>query len=337
MKRNNFLDVLKGICILLVILIHIDFTESQRLWLLFPFWVNPAVPIFMIISGYVNTLSFEKNDVTALKTAYAPKGILTKYLRFTVPLVLFFPLELLLTRFVLNYHLPFWHTLFKFATGGFGPGGYYYACMIGFIFIFPLIYFAIKKWDFKGLLLCFGANLFYELIKLPLCMTQDVFRLLVFRYVFLIALGVYFAIGKFKIKKWMGIVSLLCGGAFLVFAAYTNHKPVIFFREWVRTCLFAALFIAPIAYVLVKKCSFGFKPLEIIGKASYSIMFAQKIFFCIVNRTHNGVDPTFLPILLTFTICVGGGLLFDLVQTPVTNWIIKQVNKLFAKKDLLKA
>ena len=51
MKRNNFLDVLKGICILLVILTHFDWVEAERLQYLFPYWMNPAVPIFMITPG----------------------------------------------------------------------------------------------------------------------------------------------------------------------------------------------------------------------------------------------------------------------------------------------
>ena len=53
MKRNHFLDVLKGICILLVILNHFEWEKEQALHLLFPFWMNPAVPIFMIISGFL--------------------------------------------------------------------------------------------------------------------------------------------------------------------------------------------------------------------------------------------------------------------------------------------
>ena len=60
MKRNQFIDVIKGICILLVILTHFDWIEAERLKCFFPYWMNPAVPIFMIISGYVFTESYKK-------------------------------------------------------------------------------------------------------------------------------------------------------------------------------------------------------------------------------------------------------------------------------------
>ena len=95
MKRNNFLDVLKGICILLVILTHFDWVEAERLRYLFPFWMNPAVPIFMIISGYVFTESFKRKNVSTFKEAYNAKGIVDKVIRYTVPTVLQF-----------RYHIP---------------------------------------------------------------------------------------------------------------------------------------------------------------------------------------------------------------------------------------
>ena len=48
--RQRSVDFLKGICILLVIFTHCTWTEAERLKYLFPFWVDMAVPVFMILS-----------------------------------------------------------------------------------------------------------------------------------------------------------------------------------------------------------------------------------------------------------------------------------------------
>lgn len=55
---------------------------------MFPFIINMAVPIFMIISGYVGALSFKRNKIESLSTAYEFAHIYQKLIRYTVPYVL---------------------------------------------------------------------------------------------------------------------------------------------------------------------------------------------------------------------------------------------------------
>lgn len=56
-QRYTNLDVVKGICILMAIFTHYDWSDKQRILLLFPFWIDMAVPVFMVITGYVSALS----------------------------------------------------------------------------------------------------------------------------------------------------------------------------------------------------------------------------------------------------------------------------------------
>ncbi|MDN6196053.1 MAG: acyltransferase family protein, partial [Atopostipes suicloacalis] len=53
--RIQSIDYLKAFAIVLVILTH-ALTKTQRLKIAGPFWISMAVPIFMIISGFTNTL-----------------------------------------------------------------------------------------------------------------------------------------------------------------------------------------------------------------------------------------------------------------------------------------
>lgn len=49
-SRNNTLDILKGIAIISIIITHFAWTASQRMNILFPYYINMAVPIFMFVS-----------------------------------------------------------------------------------------------------------------------------------------------------------------------------------------------------------------------------------------------------------------------------------------------
>lgn len=85
-NRNHFLDLLKGLCIILVIITHCSWNDDERVKLLFPFWVDMAVTIFMIVSGYVGTLSLNRKNLSLLNM-YSPKEVLKKLLRYTVPYI----------------------------------------------------------------------------------------------------------------------------------------------------------------------------------------------------------------------------------------------------------
>ena len=62
-NRNHFIDLLKGICIVFVIVTHFNWSDDEKLTYYFPYWLNMAVPLFMIISGYVYAFSYRKNKI----------------------------------------------------------------------------------------------------------------------------------------------------------------------------------------------------------------------------------------------------------------------------------
>lgn len=334
MKRNNFLDVLKGYGILMVILTHFEWTAAQQTQLLFPYWMNPAVPIFMIISGYVYTESYKRKEISTFKDAYNVKGLIDKLIRYTVPMVMVYAVIIILKIFVFKQELGIKNIIVQFIKGGYGPGSYYFPFMIQFVFLFPLIYLIIKNWDFKGLVFCAVANIAYEVVKLPLDIPNKTYRLLLFRYIFAIALGCFFSMGKFKLKKWMGVVSFVIGAGFLYIVCYTDYDPIIF-KWWYKTSMLAVLYITPIMYLLIKKCSFNFKPLAILGKASYNIFFAQMTIFHISNNISvlgdgsYGIAPNGKLMLITYALCIVIGLVFYKIETPITKWVLSINNKIF--------
>lgn len=63
--------------------------------MLFPFWIDMAVPMFMIVSGYVNALSFARKGLDSFEDCYSLNSLVSKFLRLTVPFVFVVLLEII--------------------------------------------------------------------------------------------------------------------------------------------------------------------------------------------------------------------------------------------------
>ena len=68
-KRIDFLDYLKAICVIMVIITHYDWADKDSPF--FTMLINMAVPVFMIISGYNFAMSNRKKTGGNLKKMYA--------------------------------------------------------------------------------------------------------------------------------------------------------------------------------------------------------------------------------------------------------------------------
>ena len=105
MQRNQMLDILKGICIIFVVITHFSWMNEIELWLLFPFTIDMAVPVFMLISGYVYAASYRRNNVENILQGYSIKRLRKSFLRYTIPYVTCFSAEVILyviTEFVVR-------------------------------------------------------------------------------------------------------------------------------------------------------------------------------------------------------------------------------------------
>lgn len=93
-NRQRSVDVLKGVCAIIIIFTHYTWSNEERLKYLFPFWVDMAVPMFMIISGYLGAKSFIRYRIDTFEKAYELNYILRKYIRYTIPFTIAFLIEI---------------------------------------------------------------------------------------------------------------------------------------------------------------------------------------------------------------------------------------------------
>lgn len=150
MERNHAVDILKGVCIILVIINHSGWGGAEQESVLFSYVVNMAVPTFMFLSGYVGAMtSFNR---------YKQSIILKKVTRFTVPFIIVYVVEISILCYTKNWTLG--EGFISILTGGIGPGSYYYPLTIQFIFVFPAIYRVVKNNQTFGLVVMGGGKSF---------------------------------------------------------------------------------------------------------------------------------------------------------------------------------
>ena len=283
-KRIEFLDYMKAVCVILVIITHIDWTEKQIP--IFDYFINMAVPVFMIISGYNFAMSSSRTIGTweggrrGMKALYNFRLMAKKFWRFVEP---FLPICLVEIVLLLleekNINLPR-----IFLEGAYGPGSYYVPLMIQLLIIFPWIYVLIKKYPRASLPIMAVVNLLFETYVVVSDMPKDDYRLLLGRYLFLISFGCWFYLyPKMRFTNGMLLAMLLVGISYLVL----NRQGVDFwlFPYWGPTAFPMDFYIIPIVVILFRLFYHSTIPgilgklLTEIGKASYHIFLVQMVYY----------------------------------------------------------
>ncbi|MBO4449633.1 MAG: hypothetical protein J5777_03525, partial [Clostridiales bacterium] len=217
-----------------------------------------------------------------------------------------------------------------FLRGGLGPGSYYFPIMIQFIFYFPVIFFIIRKYDLKGLFFCGFVNFAYEILKTAYDMGEVCYRLLLFRYTLIIAYGCYLAMGNYKRNKKLSLLCIVSGIVYIIVFCYLGAMPPITNMR-TGTCFWACLFIIPLASpLIINKLHNRF--IELLGKASYDIFLVQMVYYYGVGRVYvfvNGIYKNrMLLLFINIVICISAGLIFCLIEKPVTKMLSAKAGRL---------
>ncbi|MCM1559156.1 MAG: acyltransferase [Butyrivibrio sp.] len=249
-----------------------------------PFYIlcaAQAVPVFIMLSGY-NYAGGVKDP--SFKSLYAPRKLLKRFLRYTIPIIITYLVILAgLTAIGNDYSGGGWLRLFIW--GDYGPGGYYYGIMLQFLLVFPMIYRVVCSYDFEGVLVIGVCNLFFELFFQSHAIDVAIYRVLIFKYILFIACGVYLYIHKAeKIKGIYLLIMLLTGAGYLLMPGYWNYEYRVF-KYWSPTSMVVIAWIFPILYFLITNyhskavCNLAGRLIGKIGKASYHIMCTQMLWF----------------------------------------------------------
>lgn len=327
--REGVVDALKGVCILLVCFTHFSWTSTERTTFLFPWWVDMAVPVFMVLSGYVYEKAVLNKKMYSLTQVYTPDVLLKKIIRFSIPVLIVYAATLALDKKTYG-QIPY-GIFMTFLQGGRGPGSYYYPVMIQTVFVLPVIETIIRKHEEKGLLLCLVANIIYEVLHIAYYIPVESYRLLMFRYIFVLASGCFIARGR-PVKPYIPVSMFCVGVAFLCAHLYGGYQP-LFITHWTGTSFVAAMYIIPIAWLTLRTYKVRFPLLELVGKASYNIYLTQMLYYyTISNSLFQNIGSRKIQLLVSMLICVCSGILFYYAETPLTKYVQRRIGALLSKE-----
>lgn len=329
------LDFLKFIATVLIVLRHSHFISTfSGTRYLAPFYMGKAVPLFMIISAYTLCVYIDKNKVQNAMEYFRADILGRRISRILAPYftcILFVLIIALATGYFGD--ISFGDKLSKFfehifRKGLYGPGGYYPFVYLQFLFIFPVIYFGMKKFPAVTIVGCTVFCLFFAYIMLDF--GEDFFRMMGFKYVLYIPLGIGLYMYMDQIKKsLLPWAAFFFGVWFIMVWGYFGYEPQLF-KYWtmhsappIMLYVFAVVYFCLRAEDSFRKLGVIKKFFAAIGRASYHIFFVQLIVLGIVQ--YAGFDygvlvdriGGFLTLMLVFVVCFGMGYIWCAVESKI--------------------
>ncbi|MBQ8541791.1 MAG: acyltransferase family protein [Clostridia bacterium] len=319
-KRVWVIDLIKALCIVLVILTHsanINPAMLDKTGLFYYFAVNKCVPAFLFISGFVSAMGSRRT----LKSQYKISTLAPKLLRFLIPMLTAFSIFALL-GIVSGTLKGAREAISRLLLFDFGPGSYYAAIMLQFVLLAPLMLRLVDKWNVKGVVIIGAVNVLYELLASFYGMDIAIYRIIMIRYFLVIALGMYFGLNRRKKPNWLCVAVLfVVGFLYIALTATDGYTYKIFtISPWNRSNFLAGLYVAAILYTVIRVFrksggnSFIGRAVSKVGQSTYHIMYTQMLYFVVRPAFDKLVfDMTTLPLWSQYAMDIVVSVLLGLV------------------------
>lgn len=278
-QRNLFLDFLKGIAILCVIFIHnlpdAVLSETKSF-----FHIGQAVPIFMVVSGYLGYAKHSKS-----KTTPTLDQISKLIKRVLIPFWIVLGLQIILKLGMDNLN-----TKSLFEKGGIGPGSYYPYVFIQCSLVLPFIVAIVKRYKntIISAAIMIAISVLLNAILSLTNISEPAYRLLAVRYLFYIYLGCLWKKDGVKSKSTLLALTVI-SGIFVYLQRYehVNFEPFVY-NDWRGYNYLGAFYTMGVIYILNKifylpigeKLKSG---LALLGNYSYEIFLTQMFIFSFIK------------------------------------------------------
>ena len=284
-KKNNYdpqIDYIKGLCILFVIWTH-SMSRNELGYILFPYWGDTAVPIFLIIQVF----HYYKKGVDLRRPS-----LLKLWRRILLPFIIMIAL-----MFIVQYFIYYDATNGTFSPTLYwdkrGFGSYYIFIYLEFAFIIPLFSLLFKRLSAKWS--CIVFVILSQLLEYYSCIThcpENIYRILFFRYTFLIMIGFLLATKRLEVNKYtlcVGVIGIIS----LYLFNYTNiyWEPLFYtssnwkYCHWICYLYIAYIFLwfLKASYYHLNLNNLFRNYLVIIGKNSYEIYLFQMFYYATIG------------------------------------------------------
>lgn len=294
-----------------------------------------AVCIFLIMSGYLmsGTLDRSKHPFASW---YAFSNLASRICRFYLPLIPVFVLALLYKVFILDKSYSLLEVVVRFFLGGFKPGSYYVVILAELVLLFPLVHYVVRKYRFKGVMICTVFTFAYDILATCLGMNPILYKFLIFRLTTHIAFGVYARYADYKREKARNLILFIIGLIYAVCCMYTDiYNPPVFF-QWQEASFPTAFFLYPVIMWFMNE--FGdirYTESKLSGYtlafagATYHIFLIQLLYFTTIGFALNEyINNAFLTLGMNVIITVPLGIVYFKFTCPLENKIVSKIKKL---------
>ncbi|MBS4535503.1 acyltransferase family protein [Clostridium sp. D2Q-14] len=300
---------MKTVSIVLVILNH-SLSVEQNDMVLGPFWLDMAVPFFMIVTGITYSMSADRKGIDKFGSWFKWKNINKKLSRILIPYSIIIILEAMSYGISSSQSLGIF--MYKVVTGGWGPGSYYIPVLIQLLVVFPILFFSSKKYPKTTIVLAFSFHLVFDIVANILPIADWIYRLSVFRYLVFIVVGITLYNYPKKVLEWKRklIILALLSAAYIWMCTYYGYMPSIFIK-WNTTSL-PTVFWAFGLVVLAFKYINDMKEIrirnmiEIISNGTLHIYLVQMVYF--------HFDFGRLNLVINILLCLIVGILFYYIE-----------------------
>lgn len=275
-KEYNFIYWIKAVSMLLIIFTHHNFSDQQRLMFMFPFYVDMAVPLLVLCTGFLNENSYIYKLGGVPKKWYELQNINRKMAPIVIPYVFFICIEVIynLIQGLANYR----GILYGVLTGGWGQGSYYIPIIIQIYLLFPVISWIGK--DKIRILVSFITVVAYCFLCTYFSFSDSLYKIIAIRYIPFASLGCY--IYNRQLKPSTYITGGLISFGFIVLLNYTYYKPVVF-SQWTTTSL-PVIGWATFLWFLFSKIRSCPSLIKLIANSSFFIFLTQKTYLYIFSN-----------------------------------------------------
>jgi peptidoglycan/LPS O-acetylase OafA/YrhL len=336
-KHIRQIDILKGLAIISVILIH-TFSDQYLMAIGAPFYIYQAVPVFILVAAFTSTYALVTYQKRTLTQCYDTSIIIRRLKRILGPYLIIWIIQLLIILYIvtLNLNIQFQYLnhfsyhgfdlILNFFSGGQGPGSYFIPVILQQILLIPIFYYlALRSPDYM-LVVIFILDLCLEYLAIITGIPPWLYTLLYIRYMFAGALGVWLVFQKDAIPKWL-FIGVLASFVYIFAVQYLNFQFWFIYPAWGFFHAFSyfwTVILVILGLRLLPSGSFRgiFTILEKLGKASWHIFLVQMTFLfflwpIFVQFADSVISVILLPII-NLTACLFLGYGFYLLHVYVS-------------------
>jgi len=351
-KNIKQIDILKGLAIISVIIIH-TFSNEILMAIGAPFHIWQAVPVFILLAGFTSTYALLNYQKRSLAQSYDISIIIRRLKRLLGPYLIIWIFQFLII-FILTTYISLivfdpnyfsyqgFDWLFNFFSGGQGPGNYFIPIILQQILIIPFFYYLALRSPNRMLAIAFILDLAFEYLAIISGIPPWAFSILYIRFIFAGALGVWLVFQKDTVPKWL-LIGGLASIVYIFAVVYLNFQFWFLYPGQSFFNVFSFFWTIIIVILGMRLIPSGpshriFTILEQLGKASWHIFLIQMTFFSFLNgiflkfvlgvphvslMTFNVIFCLMVNLMVNLMACLSLGYGFYQVQI----WVSKKLNR----------